>query len=436
VKNKFAKLSLIAAVGLTLLAGCSKGSNTPAASSAAASGSSPAGTDEAVTIRVLSSDDFAGFRESMIPEFNKKYPNIKVELEHVAYDQLHDKELVSFNAGGSAAYDVVDVDEIWTAEYAEAAFVKPVTDRFTDEMKNGILDASKNIVTYNDKMYGVPMFNDVLFFYYNEEMLKAAGFTAPPKTWEEFTAQSKALQDKKITEGPASAWGWSMNEGLVVYFTQFLGSFGGKYFDDSGKPAFNDEKGVQALQYMVDVLKNGVVDKNSIASNDRQILDAFKNGKTAFVSGWSFYWGEINGDESKVKGKAKVGMLPAAAGANPQTGTGSMYLGITEQTKNEEAAWKYIEFMGSKEIQKQQSLKAGALPIWKDLYQDAELIKNHGAFEEMGKQLEYTISRPSLGEYNDFSKELQLRLQEALTGKSTPKEALDQAAQHASLQSK
>jgi multiple sugar transport system substrate-binding protein len=432
MKNKLANVTFAALIGLALLSGCSKGDSGGTSSSASAS----ADANQAVTIRVLSSDDFAGFREQAIPEFNKKYPNIKVQLEHVAYDQLHDKELVSFNAGGSAAYDVVDVDEIWTAEYAKAAFVKAVTDRYTDDMKTGILDASQNIVTFDGQKYGVPMFNDVLFFYYNEEMLKKAGFTAPPKTWEDFTAYSKTLQEKKITEGAASTWGWSMNEGLVVYFTQFLGSFGGKFFDDQGKPAFNDEKGVQALQYMVDSLNNGIVDKNSIANNDRQILDAFKNGKTAFVSGWSFYWGEINGKDSKVKGKVKVGMLPAVQGATPRTATGSMYLGITEQSKNADAAWKFIEFMGSKEIQKEQSLKAGALPIWKDLYKDADLIKNQGAFPEMGAQLEYTISRPSLEAYNDFSKELQLRLQEALTGKKTPKEALDIAAQHESLQTK
>lgn len=421
MSKKFFSITLAVLLGISLLSGCAKDNN------------SNGDANKVTTIRVLSSDDFAGFREEAIKDFNKEFPNIKVELEHVAYDQLHDKQLVSFNAGGSAAYDVVDVDEIWTAEYANAAFIKPVTDRYTDEMKSGILETSKNIVTYNGKMYGVPMFNDVLFFYYNEEMLKQAGFESPPKTWEEFTSYSKTLQEKKITDGPASSWGWSMNEGLVVYFSQFLGSFGGQYFDESGNPTFNNEKGVEALQYMVDSLNNETVDKNSISNNDRQILDAFKNGKTAFVSGWSFYWGEINGDDSKVKGKVKVGMLPAANGATPKTATGSMFLAITEQSDNEEAAWKFIEFLGRKETQKQQSIKAGALPIWTDLYSDQDLIKNHGAFEEMGAQLEYTISRPSLDGYNEFSKELQLRLQEALTGKITSKEALDLVAKNAVL---
>jgi multiple sugar transport system substrate-binding protein len=417
--KKILSLSLSAMLAVSALAACSSDEKA----------SSDGGKE---TIRILSSDDFAGFREEAIKEFNKKYPDIKVELEHVAYDQLHDKELASFNAGGSAAYDIVDVDEIWTSEYAEAGFILPVTDRYTDEMEEGILDASKNIVSYQDEYYGVPMFNDVLFFYYNEDLLKQAGFDNPPQTWDEFTQMSKVLQEKKLVAGNASSWGWSANEGLICYFAQYLGSFGGQFFDENGEPQFNNEKGVSALQYMIDAMnKDKVIDPASINANDRQILDAFKNGKTAFVSGWSFYWGEINADDSQVKDKVKVGLIPAVEGAPHATATGSMYLAITPQSENEDAAWKFIEFLGSKEMQKEQSLSAGALPIWKDLYSDADLNANHGALAEMGKQLEATISRPSLESYNEFSKGLQVKLQEALLGQKDAKTALDEAAQQA-----
>lgn len=388
-------------------------------------------SNEVQTIRVLSSDDFAGFRETAVKEFNAKYPNIKVELEHVAYDQLHDKELASFNASGDAAYDVVDVDEIWTSEYANAGFITPVTDRYTDDMKQGILPASLKIASLDNEIYGVPMFNDVVFFYYNDAMLKKAGIDHPPKTWDEFTTMSKTLQDKGITSGPASAWGFSANEGLAAYFAEFLGSHGGTFFDDKGEPAFNDEKGVQALQFMKDSLNNGTMDKASINYNDRQVLDAFKNGKTAFVAGWSFYWGELNAADSKVKGQVKVGLVPAVAGAPHTAATGSMYLAITPQSKHQDAAWKFIQFLGSKGVQKEQSLQAGALPIWKDLYSDSDLQKNYGALSDMEKQLETVISRPALDNYNEFSKALQIDLQAALTGQKDPKAALDDAAAQA-----
>ncbi|MDN7242747.1 extracellular solute-binding protein [Planococcus sp. N028] len=386
-------------------------------------------SDGPVTLKVLSSDDFADFRTGVIDEFEKQNPDIKIDLESVAYDQLHDKEIAAFNSGSSGGYDVVDVDEIWTAEYAEGAFIRDVSDMLTDDMKSGILESGMNITKYNDKYYGLPMFNDVLFFYYNEDLLKQAGFDAPPATWDEFVEMSTALQDQGLVDGNASNWGFSANEGLVCYFTQFLGSHGGQYMDEQGNIVFNNEQGQQALQFMVDMMgKHGVVDTSAVSANDRQILDSFKEGKTAFVSGWSFYWGELNSDDSPVKDKIKVALTPGANGTESSTATGSMYLGISQQSEHPEEAWKFIEFLASKDIQKQQSTEAGSLPIWSDLYTDADLTSSNPQFENMGKQLEYTLSRPSLVNYNEFSKTLQNELQAALIGDKSPKEALDAAA--------
>jgi multiple sugar transport system substrate-binding protein len=424
------KVSAILLLALLLVAGCSSANNNAGSGGNHASDSGSSSTGK-TTIRLLSSDDFAGFREKAIAEFNAQNPDIEIVMEHVSYDQLHDKEWVSFNASGDSAYDIIDVDEIWTAEMANAGFIIPVTDRYTDEMKSGILQSGLTIATYNGELYGVPMFNDVLFFYYNEEMLQQAGYDHPPATWDEFTEMSLTLQERGITDGAASSWGFSANEGLVAYFASFLGSHGGSFFDENGNPTFNDEKGVRALQFMVDSLNNGVMDKASINYTDRQILDAFKSGKTAFVSGWSFYWGELTADDSPVKGKVKVGLLPAVEGAPHATGTGSMYLAITQQSQNPDAAWKVIEFLGSKEQQKKQSIDAGSLPIWEELYGDEELNANHGALPDMVKQLEQTISRPSLDGYMEFSKDLQVAIQAALMGQKTPQQALDEIAQKA-----
>ncbi|HZG76635.1 MAG TPA: extracellular solute-binding protein [Paenibacillus sp.] len=418
-KTMFGMATLMtAALTVTACGGSQSGSDA----SGGASG------DGEQTIRILSSDDFAGFREGAIEEFQKLHPEINIELEHVAYDQLHDKELASFNASGDAAYDIVDVDEIWTSEYANAGFILPVTDRYTEEMKSGILPASQQIATYDGELYGVPMFNDLVFFYYNEDMLKQAGYDAPPATWAEFSEVSKALQAKGVTSGPASAWGFSANEGLVAYFAEFLGSHGGAFFDGDGNPTFNNEKGVQALEYMKQAMDEGVIDPASINYNDRQVLDAFKNGKTAFIAGWSFYWGELNADDSAVKGKVKIGLVPAVEGAAPTAATGSMYLAITPQSEHPDAAWTFLEYLGSKEVQKKQALEAGALPIWADLYEDAEVKEKHPALAEMQRQLEFVISRPSLDAYNEFSKTLQIELQAALTGQKDAKAALDEVA--------
>ena len=73
---------------------------------------------------------------------------------------------------------------------------------------------------------GCPWFNDVLFFYYNTDILKKAGFSKPPASWEEFVTMSQAIQAKKLAPY-GSVWGWAQAEGLICYYTAIVHGFGG-----------------------------------------------------------------------------------------------------------------------------------------------------------------------------------------------------------------
>ena len=72
-------------------------------------------------------------------------------------------------------------------------------------------------------------------------------------------------------------------------------------------------------------------------------------------------------------------------------------------------------------------MEAGALPIWTDLYEDPDLIASNPAMPAMAEQLEYAHNRPMLTWYNEFSHNLQVEIQNALTQNKTPQQALDDA---------
>jgi len=382
-----------------------------------------------VTIRVISSDDFATFRREAIEEFEKLYPDIKVELLSVGYNQLYQK-IVTTLAVDPGAFDVIDVDCIWTPEFATIGLLEPVDDRITDDMKKNIIPTVMRIMQYNGKTYGLPMFDDVLFFYYNEDLLKKAGILRPPATWDEFVEYSKILQRKGLVKY-GSVWGWSQAEGLICYYTLLLGSFGGRYFDEDGEPVFNKGGGLEALEWMVDAIyEHKVVDPASINSDDRAMLHALANGDVAFGFNWSFAWTIFNDPEQSTQvGKIKVALAPTGRpDIVSNTCSGSMGLGITRGSKHKDAAWKFITFLASRKQQKKQSIKYGAMPIWEGLYHDEDVLKFHPEFEPMLKQLYYVTDRPSLVRYTEFSRILQIYIQKALTRQMTPKEALDAAA--------
>lgn len=411
----FLVLMLAASIAL---AGCSKAPDE-------AEGEKQDG--DVVTLNVLSSDDFAGFRKSVIEEFESENPGIKVNFMSVGYDSLHQKEVTALETGGDT-YDVIDVDCIWTPEYVTKGYIIPVDDKLTQEMKDDIVPAALDILKYKDSFYGLPMFNDVLFFYYNEELLKNAGINEPPATWDELVQQTKIMKDKGIIDN-GMVWGWAQAEGLICYYTALVHSFGGDLVDADGKPMVNTPENEAVLEFMVKSIEDGTFDPSSITYDDRQMLNVYSQGKVPFGMNWSFAWSVFNDDsQSMVADKIKVGLTPSGKeGVESATCAGSMGLAITSTSKHPEEAWKFIEFLASKDIQKRQAIAAGALPIWKSLYEDEELSKEHPALKEMSRQLDTAFNRPSIVWYNEFSEILQVEIQNALNKNKAPKKALEDA---------
>lgn len=420
MKNTFKRVlssALVIAMALGLLSGCGKKEDP---------GTSTSTTDE-ITLNVLSSDDFAGFRTSVIEEFEKANPGIKINFQSVGYDALHQKEVTAL-AAGADTYDIIDVDCIWTPEYVTNGYIENIEDRLTPEMREGIAPVAMGTVMYEDQCYGLPMFNDLFFMYYNKDILSKAGIEEMPKTWDEFTEDCQTMQDAGLIDY-GSAWGWAQAEGLICYYMTFLKGFGGELTDAEHNPTVNTPENVAALQCMVDTIYDSKIsDPASITADDRMAIDLFSQGKTPFVVNWSFGWSVFNDPtQSAIADKVGVMLVPGTEGIESATCAGSMGLAITSTSKHKDEAWKFIEFLASKDIQKRQAIESGALPIWEELYSDPELVERHPALEAMLEQVGYAYNRPSLVWYNEFSSMLQVELQNALTQTKTAQQALDDA---------
>ena len=115
---------------------------------------------------------------AMTASFEAANPEVKVNLEFVPYEGLHDKTVLSMGSGGG--YDVVLFDVIWPAEYAQNGILLDVTDKITDEMKSGILPGAWTTVDYDGASYGLPWILDTKYLFYNKDMLREIGMEALP----------------------------------------------------------------------------------------------------------------------------------------------------------------------------------------------------------------------------------------------------------------
>ncbi len=403
-------------------------------------GCAPKAAAGPVTIHVITMDQ-AAMKTTEVDEVARAFealnPDIKVAMEYVSYDNLHDK-IVTGMAAKPPAYDAVMVDVIWPDEFIKAGYLLDVTSRVTPEMKSGIFPAAWNGVTRNGKVYGMPWLMDVKYFMYNKDMLQKAGISAPPTTWEELADQAKTIKEKGLAEYPV-IWSWNQKEGVVCDFTALLFGNGGAFLDASGKPVFNDEKGVQVLSWMKQTIDDGLTNPSSVAADENAVEADFLAGKSAFAVNWLFQYSDSNdASKSQIVGQAALAPMPvfkagAEAGVKGSSVDGSSSFAVIATSPYADQAWKFLSYLTSNEVQMKYSKEQ--LPIWQADFQgdaltalQAENPTNPVTVPAFLAQFPYANERPTVPYYNEASAALQLAIQEALTGVKSPKDALDAAA--------
>src|SRR5271156_3336983 len=185
----------VIAAGLLLTTGCAAGGG--------AAGTAPS-TNGVGPITLAIGKDNASWLQGVITGWNKLYPGQKVTLlllPEASNDQL--AQLVANLQAKSDEYDVIDMDVIWTAEFASNGWIIPLPQNqfpLAQFLKPAVASAM-----YQGRLYAVPDYSNADLLYYRKDILAAAG-QQPPKTW---------AQLEKLAETGAPRYGLSRDAGPV-----------------------------------------------------------------------------------------------------------------------------------------------------------------------------------------------------------------------------
>ncbi|MBQ3374654.1 MAG: extracellular solute-binding protein [Oscillospiraceae bacterium] len=379
---------------------------------------------EGVTLNALFMKQ-AGYSEDDVTAMTQAFTEstgIQVNPTFVAYEELAPKILTSAASGG---YDVILGDCIWPAQFAKAGIVLDVTDRLNaldlDDIYQGALDATK----YEGKYYGMPWLNDVKYMFVNMELLKKVGVEEAPATWDELIADAKLCKEQGICEYPIVGC-YAQAECLVCDYTCIAGAFGGAFVDENNNPTLNSPENVTALDAMAQSLKDGLCNPKSLEMIEDDVLSTFAAGNAVFAINWTYQYAAMNDEsQSSVVGQGVITPIPGTDKAQSATVNGGMPLMITAGCKHVDEAWDYMLFLASKEMQAKYC--ANALPIWKSLYTDPQVIETAGAEVVAASQIQFDfiVNRPMVPYYSELSTSMQTEVQLVLLGQKTAQEALD-----------
>jgi multiple sugar transport system substrate-binding protein len=256
---------------------------------------------------------------------------------------------------------------------------------------------------------------------------------APPKTWKEVTDQSVFFANPPNFYGTQFA---GKEEAINGRFYEMVVAEGGDYIDASGKPAFNSDAGVRALDWFVNLYKAKAVPAGTTNYLWDDLGQGFASGTVALNldwPGWATFFNDPK--SSKVAGNVGVVVQPVGSAGKHTGWSGSHGLSVTEDCAHKDAAASLVWWLTNDDSQKIEAAN-GSLPtrtaVWEwDIAQAANDPYKKEVLSTFQESAKYAFPVPPLAEWIEISNAVYPELQAAILGDKTSKQALDSAAEKA-----
>lgn len=369
-------------------------------------------------ITLATGKDTSGNLQNLVNTWNQQHPKEQARIIELPEDADAQRQQMVQNAQTkSNAYSVLNLDVVWTAEFAANRWIAQLPKDQFDLSK--FLPAATKTGEYRNNLYAAPWKTDSGLLYYRKDKLDAAGIKTPPKTWAEMQQDCSKIKGFDCYAGQFEKY-----EGLTVNFSEAVNSAGGQVVDESGKPNVNTPQAKQGLDFLVNGFKSGMIPKEAISYKEEESRRAFEKGNLLFYRQWPYAYALSNkkGD-SKVVDKFAVAPLPGLNGPGSPT-LGGHNLAISQFAPNKATALDFIKYLTSEQTERANLIASSEAPTLASLYDDAELQKKFPYLPTLKASLLNAKPRPQVVRYNDVTTAIQEAAYSALTGKSTTDQAL------------
>lgn len=356
----------------------------------------------------------------LLPEFERRNPGIRVDLQQLPWTAAHEKLLTAF--AGDALPDVCGLGNTWVPEFAALGALQPldariaatpsldVGDYFPGIWDTGVVDGT---------VYGLPWYTETRLPYYRSDLLAKAGITTPPRNWDQWRVAMAAI---KREVGPTRyAILLPLNEfepllNLAIQQPDPLLRDGGRYGN------FRSAGYRRALGFYKEMFDRGWAPPvtNVQISN---VWDEFGKGLFSFYISGPWNIAEFKKRLPPERQDDWMTMpLPGPDGPGASVAGGTTLV-VFSASQHKDAAWTLIQYLSDPQVQARFHGLTGDLPPRRSPWETPALADDPYA-RAFRDQLERARPTPKVPEWERIATEIRLVAEELANGRLT----VDQAA--------
>lgn len=367
-----------------------------------------------VTLSLVLPESEAAVWSPLIAEFQRQNPDIRIIpiLGNFTTDEM-EAIYTSDLKTVKPSYDLLYLDMIWVRQFAATGQLQDLTELVSASELAEFLPEDIKVGQYHDKLYWLPLRSDVGVLFYREDLLAAAGYTAPPQTFQELLAMSRQIQSQGLASW-GYVWQGQQYEGLVAMFEEVLAGYGGFWIDQATHAVGLDQPpALEAVKFLQQTIQQGISPAAVRNYNEENSFNKFAEGQTLFLRNWPFIQPRLAQFKAL---NHRVNIAPTVH-APDRTSTpckGGWGFSISRNATHPQEAWRAIQFFTSEASQRKLVQKSGYLPSRRSLFTDPILLQQFPYLSSLYTAVEHSVPRPLIRNYKEASDILQRYLSEAL----------------------
>jgi|HubBroStandDraft_3_1064219.scaffolds.fasta_scaffold40261_1 multiple sugar transport system substrate-binding protein len=359
---------------------------------------------ESVTLRFWALGREGEVVQELMPEFERSHPGIRVLVQQIPIIAAHEKLLTAFV--GRTTPDLAQIGNTWIPELATIGALSPLDDRLgrsralaPDQFFAGVWDT--NVI--GGALYGVPWYVDTRLLFYRTDLLAAAGYPAPPRSWSGWRHALERIQRGAPPGRHAVLLPIDEPEQPIILGLQL----GAPLLKDGRRGDFEEPRFAAAFDFYTGLYRDGLA---PIAGNAEigNVHQQFADGDFVFYPTGPWNLGEFRRRlPPALAERWATTAWPAPDGAEPPgvSLAGGSSLSIFRAARHPAAAWQLVEYLSQPAQQLRFYRLCGDLPAHRDAWEDPALATDPRA-RAFREQLQHVRAAPKIPEWEQIAKQV------------------------------